>query len=103
MSNRDPRMRALNQQVTAAIFVAEHLPEGPERRLAFVEVGRLEQAIAERCPVGTLEGNVARRGAVTAALSSGDPRGALLLIDKYSLEVPGMVALRDEALRAQSP
>ena len=97
MKNEDPRMPELNRQVTAAIFRAEHLPIGPERHLAFVEVGRLEEAIAEICPQGTLEGDVARRGAVTAALSACDPLRALILANQW-VTVPYMETLRAEAL-----
>ncbi len=102
MINRDPRMHELNREVTTAILRAEHLPPGNDRDLAFVEVGRLEEAIAEICPAGTLEGNVARCGAVTAALSAGDPARALLLASRYLEELtplPGMETLRDEALK----
>lgn len=99
--NQDPRMPELNQQVTAAIFRAEHLPPGAERHLAFVEVGRLEEAIAEICPASTLEGEVARRGAVSAALSARDPLRALTLAHQWR-DVPGMGEWIGEALEAGS-
>lgn len=105
MTNEDPRLPELNQLVTVAILRAEHLPPGVERERAFVIVGQLEEAIAEICPAGTTEGDIARRGAVTAALSSGEPLKALLLATKYLKEptkVAGMEMLRAEALRAGS-
>lgn len=96
MSNRDPRLNELNRQVTAAIFRAEHLPAGPERERAFLVVGQLEEAIAVICPEGSTQGNVAKLGAVMAAMSAGRPDRAILLANRWP-DVPGMSGLLDEA------
>lgn len=106
MKNSDPRMPSLNSSVTLAIFRAERFPlPSPEREMAFVEVSRLEEEIASICPSGTLEGDVARRGAITAAISSHDWLRATVLAERYLLEspqAPGLEELRDEALREAS-
>lgn len=102
MINEDPRMPDLNQAVTLAIFRAERLA-GVERERAFVEVSNLEEQIAGICPSGTLEGDVARRGAITAAVSSRDFLRASVLVDRYLAEAPqapGLVDLRDDIFRA---
>lgn len=74
----------LNRDVTDAIVHAESLPtDSPEAREAFREVGRLEEAIAQLTPADDVEGEIARLGAVTAALSAGDPLRALWLADRF--------------------
>jgi hypothetical protein len=98
--NKDPRMPGLNSAVTAAIFHAEDLRAKSWRE--FTEVSRLEEEIATICPAGTLEGDVARRGAITAALSANDPIRAHDLAVRYlgeSIQTPGIVALLEEAHR----
>lgn len=102
--NPDPELRELNKKVTAAIFRAEHLPEGSrDAVVAFREVSHLEEAIARRTNPEHLDGNVSRRGAITAALSAGDWLRALTLVDIFLSEpappnlAQALVALRDEA------
>ena len=64
----------LNVRVTGAILRAERVPAGStEAEEAFREVGRLEESIASITPPEELEGEIARLGAVTAALSAADP------------------------------
>lgn len=94
----------LNARVTTAILGAERLPPGsPEAEEAFRKVGLLEESIASLTPSDDLEGEIARLGAVTAALSAGDPLRALVLVDRYRAEAPSTeVARKLEALREQA-
>lgn len=94
----------LNARVTEAILRAERLPEGSDQALqAFREVGRIEEAIADATPADDLEGEIARLGAVTAALSAGEPLRALFLVDCYLSEaVSPEAAAKLEALRVQA-
>jgi len=78
----------LNLQVTEAILAAETLPPGsPEAKVAFCRVSEIEEAIARQKAATSLEGFVARLGAVTAALSAGEPKRALELATRYEREV----------------
>jgi hypothetical protein len=100
-------LAALNEQVTAAILRAEQHPPGTEAATAFREVSRLEEAIARITTPGSLEGGVARRGAVTAALSAGDWLRAMKLANDYLEQAPPLpleqqlVALIDQAMTAE--
>jgi hypothetical protein len=99
----DPKLRELNKKVTAAIFRAEHLPPGWEAQVAFREVSEIEEEIARCTASDSLQGSIARRGAVTAALSAGDSLRALSLAEVYLTEsappelVGELMTLRDEA------
>lgn len=94
----------LNARVTAAILRAERLPEGSDQaQAAFREVGRIEESIAALMPADDLEGEIARLGAVTAALSAGEPLRALWLVDRYLAEgVSPEAATKLDALRAEA-
>lgn len=94
----------LNARVTEAILRAERLPtQSDEAKAAFREVGLLEESIAALMPAGDLEGEIARLGAVTAALSSADPIHALGLVDRYLAEaVSPEAAAKLEALRSEA-
>lgn len=94
----------LNARVTQAVLRAERLPEGSDQaQEAFREVGRLEESIAALTPADGLEGEVARLGAVTAALSAGEPLRALVLVDRYLAEGVSLeAAAKLEALRAEA-
>jgi hypothetical protein len=100
---RDPELRELNKKVTAAIFRAEHLPAGLEAELAFREVSEIEEEIARRTTSDSIEGSIARRGAITGALSAGDWLRALRLAEAYLSEAAPaglaeeLASLRDEA------
>jgi len=79
----------LNRRVTDAITVAEGLPQGSlESRAAFRVVSQLEEAIARMTPADDLEGEIARLGAVAAALSAREPLRALRLGQAYLGEKP---------------
>jgi hypothetical protein len=77
----------LNRRVTNAIVRAESLPAGSrEAWEAFHEVSALEESIATITPPDDLEGEIARLGAVTAALSAGEPLRALQLAERFLAE-----------------
>lgn len=77
----------LNRRVTNAIVRAESLPAGSrEAWEAFREVSALEESIALRLPPDDLEGEIARLGAVTAALSAGEPLRALQFAARFLAE-----------------
>ena len=70
----------LNKSVTNAILQAEALPRGSwEAQHAFREVADLEEEIATIAGAGAVEGEIARLGAVTAAMSAGEPLRAIQL------------------------
>jgi hypothetical protein len=94
----------LNARVTEAILRAERLPGGSDQaQEAFREVGRIEESIADLMPANDLEGEIARLGAVTAALSAAEPLRALLLVDRYLAEgVSPEAAAKLEALRTEA-
>ena len=77
----------LNHLVTNAIVRAESLPAGSRDAWeAFREVSGLEESIATLVPPDDLEGEIARLGAVTAALSAGEPLRALQLAARFLAE-----------------
>lgn len=94
----------LNMRVTAAILHAERLPAGSdEAQRAFQEVGRIEESIAALTLANDFEGEIARRGAVRAALNAADPRHALGLLDRYLAEDISLEAAASlEALRSKA-
>ncbi len=93
----------LNGLVTEAILRAEALPPGPAATAAFSEVSQLEEAIACLTEKDSLEGSIARRGAITAALSAGCPYRAMSLTEAYLAQDPpahyyqGLAELHDKA------
>lgn len=77
----------LNRLVTAAILAAEQTERGSEgERAAYRRVADLEEQIADTLPAGTIEGDIARRGAIRAAIMSGDRPRARGLFDHYLKE-----------------
>ena len=74
----------LNRSVTSAILRAEALPAGSwEAQRAFREVADLEEEIATIVGARTAAGEIARLGALAAALSAGEPLRALQLGERY--------------------
>ena len=74
----------LNNSVTTAILRAEALPPGSwEAERAFREVAEIEQELAAIVGAQTVQGEVARLGAVAASLSAGDPLRAVQLAERY--------------------
>jgi hypothetical protein len=96
----------LNRRVTSAIIRAESLPAGSRDAWeAFHEVSALEEAIAALVKPDDIEGELARLGAVTAALSAGEPRRARQLTERFLAEsVPPEIAdkLRQLATEADA-
>lgn len=77
----------LNRRVTNAIVRAESLPAGSRDAWeAFHDVSALEESIAAIVPPDDIEGEIARLGAVTAALSAGEPLRALQLAERFLSE-----------------
>lgn len=77
----------LNRRVTDAITIAEGLPKGsPESWTAFREVSLIEEIIARLTPADDVEGEIARLGAVAAALSANEPLRAVQLGETYLAE-----------------
>jgi len=77
----------LNRLVTTAILAAERTKSGTEaERVAYVRVSDLEEQIADILPARTLEGDIARRGAIRAAIMAGDRPRARGLFDHYMKE-----------------
>lgn len=75
----------LHAAVTDAIIDAEsHPPDSLERRRRFRYVSDLEEEIAAIAGAQTVAGEAARLGAITAALSAGEPLRALQLTARYS-------------------
>lgn len=74
----------LNRSVTSAILRAEALPPGSwEAERAFREVAELEEELAAIVGAHTVQGEVARLGAVTASISAGDLVRAVQLAERY--------------------
>lgn len=93
--------------VTDAIRRAEVLDElhAPGARLAYLDVSILEERIASLLPGSQAEGAIARRGAITAAISAQQYDRAQDLVSRFSseqaLEAPlrsDLIKLRKEAM-----
>lgn len=77
----------LNRLVTNAITRAANLPaDSLEGWAALREVSALEEAIANVTPADNLEGEIARLGAVTAAVDAGEPLRAIQLAERFLKE-----------------
>jgi hypothetical protein len=94
----------MNRDVTIAILRAEALPSGSwEAERAFRNVAELEEEIAAIVGAHTVEGEVARLGAVTASMSAGDLVRAVQLAERYLADALStgsrakLAELRDEA------
>ncbi|MBN1606963.1 MAG: hypothetical protein JW940_10045 [Polyangiaceae bacterium] len=74
----------LNRSVTSAILRAEGLVPGSwEAERAFRYVAELEEEISAVAGANTVQGEVARLGAVTASMSAGDLVRAVQLAERY--------------------
>jgi hypothetical protein len=77
----------LNTLVTGAIWRAEELESrGIPSDSAWAEVSAFEEDLARAHPVSEGQGRIARRGAVRAALRSGNYARAYALADSYLAE-----------------
>jgi hypothetical protein len=75
-----PSLAELYARVTDAIHRSEELSAQGRARdatIAYLEVSRLEEQIAELLPADDPEGALARQGVVTAALDAGDVTRAI--------------------------
>ena len=84
--------------VTEAIRRAETLEDlqAPGKAKAYLDVSLLEEKIAETLPASDPEGAVARRGAVSAALSAREYGRARELIERFLAEDDVAAELREE-------
>ena len=80
-----PSVSCLNALVTAAIVKAEHLEA--LTMAAYLEVSKFEADLASNLGPDSVEGSVARQGAITAALKAEDPQRAIELADTYLKEM----------------
>ncbi|MBN2196314.1 MAG: hypothetical protein JW751_26105 [Polyangiaceae bacterium] len=82
------RLEDLMKSVTNAILRAETFPaDSWEAQHEFREVAELEEEIATIVGAQTIDGEIARLGAVTAALSAGEPLRAIHLAQRYRIDV----------------
>lgn len=86
--NRE-RIDDLNAQVTTAIIQAEHATHrgDPLAATQWALVSHIEEELAELLPADTVEGQVSRSGAVTAALAAQEPARATELFERYRAEL----------------
>ena len=99
-------LESLYSLVTEAIRRAEVFEDlhAPGMRDAYRDVSRLEEEIAKVLPCSDFEGEVARRGAVTAAISGEEFQRAIDLADRFIQEAGAGTPLSDslQALRVQA-
>lgn len=108
------RVDDLNQQVTSAILHAERFErlddsdalsadEAREKAAAYLEVSRLEEALARELAASDVEGAIARRGAITAAMSAQAFDRARSVADRFLSEsLPAELAEHLGHLRTQA-
>ncbi len=75
-----------NTLVTEAILRAEELESRGLQSIAlavWAQVSSIEEELAKSYPVSDVRGQIARRGAVTAALKAGNYSRAYALADSY--------------------
>lgn len=87
-AGRPSQLDELNGQVTEAIMIAEQLEDigDPEAQTAYGQASILEEQIAAITANSSYEGQVARRGAVRAAVKSGNFERAGRLVAAYTAE-----------------
>jgi len=80
----------LNRAVTAAILEAEGLERrGEDAQQAYLKVAMVEADISAATTPDTLEGQLARLGAIRAALKAGEASVALALVEAQYAERAG--------------
>ena len=101
-----PILEQLYADVTEAIFRAEHAEaagDAAETARAYFKVSLLEEEIANQLPDDDLvEGAVARRGVITAALGAHDYARALEYADRYLARAPTSLRVKLLELRAEA-
>jgi hypothetical protein len=80
------QVEVLNVTLTRCILSAERLPLGAERQEAYREISKLEEQLAALTDSKSTEGEIARRGAVSAAIEARDYERAWLLGNRYLAE-----------------
>ena len=92
-------IESIYTKLTPAIIIAEDLEAtGWDARAEFAIISMLEEQAAALLPASTLQGAIARRGAVRAALKAGDEARAGALCQAYLAETD-IAAADQEALR----
>jgi hypothetical protein len=88
----------LNTLVTDAIWRAEELEScgRSSAAVAWAEVSTIEEDLARAHSVSEVQGRIARRGAVTAALKARDYTRAYALVDGYLAEENAPESLKTE-------
>ena len=89
----------LLDEATLAIFRAECLTDPQKLVIAYREVSRREELLADEFSASTPHGVLARHGAVLAALKAGDTPRALDLIQRYLADAESPPELRRELER----
>jgi len=85
----DATLDDLNRRVTEAILRAERVgTDSDERRSLYRTVSEIEQQISQITTPESVDGGVARVGAVTAALDAGDWLRASWLAESYLADAP---------------
>ena len=98
-----PDLADLDMQLTDAIFRAEREGAGsPAADAAYGEVSVLEQRVARTMPADTIEGALARVGAVAAALRASDWLRATMLVDEYLRGASGDLRQELESLAKEA-
>jgi hypothetical protein len=96
----------LYERVTSAIFTAEEAEARGDMvaaRKAYLEVSFLEEDIGSRLDANDAEGAIARRGAITAALSADLPERALDIVHRYLREqLPAPLGVQLKLLQAEA-
>ncbi len=78
-------LRELNIEVTRLIMYVERLEDqnSAEAVASYAELSLVEEAIADLTPESEAGGQIARRGAVRAAVNSGDLDRAIMLVASF--------------------
>jgi hypothetical protein len=96
-------LNGLNEKVTEAILRAEAAaPDSVQAGYLYREVSELEERISEITPSESIEGIVARVGAVTAALDAHDWVRASRLAEAYLVGAPADLAEELKRLLAEA-
>lgn len=87
----------LNRQVTGAIEFVDRLTDktSPGARQVYAKISRIEDEIAQLVPASEVEGAIARRGAVRAAMDAGDERRAIGLAVTYARDGASETLIRE--------
>lgn len=97
--NETDELDQLYGRVTSAILLAEKA-EGRgsigQAAAAYLEVSFFEEDIAKLLPASDPEGEIARRGAITAAMSAGQFVRAIELGKQYTLDSAVSAALKQQ-------